>query len=342
VTDNAPEIYGGRYGLGSKDTNPSHIAAVFNNLKKERPKKYFTIGINDDVTKTSLQPIKEIKAEPEDMISCQVWGLGSDGTVGANKQAIKIIGEHSDLKVQAYFDYDSKKSGGLTVSHLRFGKDPIRSTYLVSHADYVACHNQSYVNKYDLLQSIKHGGVFVLNTAWEGEELEKNLPNIMKKQLADKDAQFYTINAIGIAQEIGLGNRINMIMQGAFFKLTNVLPEEVYVTELKAGINKMYGKKGEKIVKMNQEAVDRGIKSIHKVKIPKEWSKLESDQKASVEEPKFIREIMRPMSEMKGGDLPVSAFTGIEDGTFPSGITAYEKRGIAANVPEWIEERCIQ
>lgn len=340
--DNAPEIYGGRYGLGSKDTNPSHIAAVYNNLKEDKVKNGFTIGINDDVTKTSLQPVKGIQVEPEDMISCQIWGLGSDGTVGANKQAIKIIGEHSDLKVQAYFDYDSKKSGGLTVSHLRFGKDPIRSTYLVSHADYVACHNQSYVNKYDLLQSIKQGGVFALNTQWEGEELEKNLPDIMKKQIAEKDVKFYTINATGIAEKIGLGNRINMIMQGAFFKLTNVLAEDIFVNELKTGIYKMYGKKGEKIVQMNQEAVDQGVKSIHKVHVPKEWAKLELKQSVDEKEPKFIREIMRPMSEMKGGDLPVSAFKGIEDGTFPLGTSAYEKRGIAVNVPEWIEERCIQ
>ncbi len=338
----APEIYGGRYGLGSKDTNPSDIAAVYNNLKEKNPKNSFTIGIDDDVTKTSLQAVKGIHAEPEDMISCQIWGLGSDGTVGANKEAIKIIGENSDLLVQAYFDYDSKKSGGLTVSHLRFGKERIRSEYLVSHADYVACHNPSYVNKYDLLQSIKQGGVFVLNTQWEGEELENNLPDIMKKQIAEKDVKFYTINAIKIAQEIGLGNRINMVMQGAFFKLTNVLPEDIYLKELKAGINKMYGKKGEKIVKMNQEAVDQGVKSIHKVHVPKDWAKLEVTVVEDDEEPEFIRKIMRPMSEMKGGDLPVSAFSGREDGTFPMGTTAYEKRGIAVNVPEWIEERCIQ
>lgn len=341
-TDNSPEIYGGRYGLGSKDTSPIHIASVFNNLKQEKTKKSFTIGIDDDVTKTSLPPVKGLQAESENMTACQIWGLGSDGTVGANKQAIKIIGDHSELKVQAYFDYDSKKSGGLTVSHLRFSKDPIRSAYLVSHADYVACHNQSYVNKYDLLQSIKQGGIFVLNTQWEGEELEKNLPDIMKKQIAEKGVDFYTINAIGIAEEIGLGNRINMIMQGAFFKLTKVLPEEIYIKELKEGIYKMYGKKGEKIVRMNQDAVDRGISSVKKVPVPKEWHRLEIKKASDKEEPEFIREIMRPMSEMKGGDLPVSAFTGIEDGTFPSGATAYEKRGIAVNVPEWIEERCIQ
>lgn len=339
---NVPVIVGGRYGLASKDTTPAQIAAVYENLKQDQPKNFFTIGINDDVTKTSLEPVKELNAEPEDMIACQIWGLGSDGTVGANKKAIKIIGDHSDLNVQAYFDYDSKKSGGITVSHLRFGKDPIKSTYLVSHANYVACHNQSYVNKYDLLQSVKPGGIFVLNTQWDEKELEKNLPGIMKKQIAEKNIRFYTINAIGIAEKIGLGNRINMVMQGAFFKLTEVLPEDVYLKELKAVIQKMYGKKGEKIVKMNQEAVDQGIKAIHKVKVPNEWMNCEKKVTETIKEPEFIREIMRPMSELKGGDLPVSAFVNREDGTFPSGITAYEKRGIAVNIPEWIEERCIQ
>ena len=340
--EKAPLIVGGRYGLGSKDTNPTHIAAVYHNLKEDRPKNHFTIGIEDDVTKTSLKPIKGLAAEPEGMIACQIWGLGSDGTVGANKQAIKIIGENSDLKVQAYFDYDSKKSGGLTVSHLRFGKEEIRSTYLVAHANYVACHNQSYVNKYDLLQSIKQGGTFVLNTLWDEKELEKNLPDIMKKQMAEKDVKFYTINAIKIADGIGLGNRINMVMQGAFFKLTEVLPEEIYLKELKAGIYKLYGKKGEKVVKMNEEAVDQGIKSIKKIKVPKEWKDLEIHSDVSSNEPEFIQKIMRPMTAMKGGDLPVSAFADREDGTFPAGVTAYEKRGIAVNVPEWILERCIQ
>lgn len=339
---NVPLIIGGRYGLGSKDTNPSHIAAVYNNLKQDNPKNGFTIGINDDVSQTSLHPMKGINAEPEGMIACQIWGLGSDGTVGANKQAIKIIGNNSDLKVQAYFDYDSKKSGGLTVSHLRFGQKEIRSAYLVSHADYVACHNQSYVNKYDLLQSLKPGGTFVLNTNWDEKELEEKLPNVMKRQLAEKEAKFYTINAIKIAEDIGLGNRINMVMQGAFFKLTGVLPEEVYIRELKAGIHKMYGKKGEKVVKMNEEAVDQGIKSIREIRIPAEWKNIDTNAPEKVKEPEFIREIMRPMNGMKGGDLPVSAFNGIEDGTFPSGVTAYEKRGIAVNIPEWIEERCIQ
>ncbi len=340
--EKAPLIIGGRYGLASKDTNPTHIAAVYHNLKQEKPKDHFTIGIDDDVTKTSLKPIKGLEVEPESIIACQIWGLGSDGTVGANKQAIKIIGDNSELKVQAYFDYDSKKSGGLTVSHLRFGKEEIRSTYLVAHANYVACHNQSYVHKYDLLQSIKPGGTFVLNTLWDEKELEKHLPDIMKKQLAEKDVNFYTINAINIAEKIGLGNRINMVMQGAFFKLTQVLPEEVYLKELKSGIHKMYGKKGDKVVKMNEEAVDQGIKSIKKIKVPKAWKELEIESDVSDQEPEFIKKIMRPMAAMKGGDLPVSAFVDRADGTFPAGVTAYEKRGIAVNVPEWILENCIQ
>lgn len=338
----APIVVGGRYGLASKDTTPNQIASVYENLKKEQPKNSFTIGINDDVTNTSLPAIEEINMEQEGLIACQLWGLGSDGTVGANKQAIKIIGEHSDLNVQAYFDYDSKKSGGLTVSHLRFGKKPIKSIYLVTHADYVACHNQSYVNKYDLLKNLKPGGIFVLNTQWEEEELEINLPLSMKRKLAEKNTQFYTINAIKIAEEIGLGNRINMVMQGAFFKLINVLPEKVYLEELNHVIGKMYGKKGEKVVKMNQDAVGQGIKAIHKVTIPDSWKEIRENEKTEEKEPDFIRNIMRPMSELKGGELPVSAFTDREDGTFPSGTTAYEKRGIAVNVPEWIAERCIQ
>ncbi len=342
TTEKKPVIVGGRYGLASKDTTPGHIAAVFENLKEAKPKNSFTIGIIDDVYKSSLKTVENITVEPEDRISCQIWGLGSDGTVGANKQAIKIIGDHSDLNIQAYFDYDSKKSGGLTISHLRFGKEPIRSVYLVTHANYVACHNQSYVNKYDMLQSLKQGGTFVLNTQWDLEELDINLPGIMKRQLAQKKVNFYTINAIGIAEDIGLGNRINMVMQGAFFKLTKVLPEDVYIKELKAVVNKMYGKKGEKVVKMNHDAIDMGIEAVKKISIPPEWANCELQDEDGIEEPEFIRKIMRPMSELRGNELPVSAFLGMEDGTIPAGTTAYEKRGIAVNVPEWVEERCIQ
>ena len=340
--ENPPLIVGGRYGLASKDTTPNQIAAVYENLKQEQAKKSFTIGIIDDITKTSLTSVEAIDVEPEDMKACQIWGLGSDGTVGANQQAIRIIGDNSDMNVQAYFDYDSKKSGGITVSHLRFSGQPIRSTYLVNHADYVACHNPSYVNKYDLVESLKDGGIFVLNTLWNEEELEAHLPAKLKRKLAKKKARFYTVNAIQIAEDIGLGNRINMVMQGAFFKLTKLLPEEVYVKELKDVIKKMYGKKGEKIVAMNHEAVDKGMAAIQEIKIPKEWNDLPDEKEDKVKEAEFISKIMRPMTELKGGELPVSAFSGIEDGTFPSGTTAYEKRGIAVNVPEWIEERCIQ
>ncbi len=339
---NPPIIVGGRYGLASKDTTPNQIAAVYENLKEDQPKNSFTIGIIDDVTKTSLSSVKYFDAEPEDMKACQIWGLGSDGTVGANKQAIKIIGDHSDMNVQAYFDYDSKKSGGITVSHLRFSSQPIRSTYLVNSADYVACHNPSYVNKYDMVESLKPNGIFVLNTQWEENELEEHLPAIMKQKLAKKKAHFYTVNAIKIADEIGLGNRINMVMQGAFFKLTKLLPEDVYIKELKDVISKMYGKKGEKVVTMNHKAVDEGIQAVQEIKIPGSWLDSTDNKDAETKESKFINTIMRPMSKLEGGELPVSAFSGIEDGTFPSGTTAYEKRGIAVNVPEWIEERCIQ
>jgi len=338
----APLLIGGRYGLGSKDTTPSQIAEVYENLKKEQPKDHFTIGICDDVTNTSLQARLPINTGPEGMISCKIWGLGSDGTVGANKQAIKIIGNQSDLYVQAYFDYDSKKSGGLTVSHLRFGKSPIKSSYLVNHADYIACHNQSYLNKYDLLADIKEGGIFVLNCQWDDKELDENLPSRLKMQIAEKGIKLYTMNAIGIAEEIGLGNRINMVMQGAFFKLIGVLPDEVYTQELKNIVSKMYGKKGEKVVKMNHDAIDKGIEAIHKVLVPDVWKNCLDEERTIVTEPEFIQAIMRPMLEQKGNDLPVSAFCGREDGTFPSGTTAYEKRGIAVNIPEWIEERCIQ
>ncbi len=339
---NPPLIVGGRYGLGSKDTTPSDITAVYDNLKKDDPKNRFTIGILDDVTNTSLNAPNKISMEPAQRKSCKIWGLGSDGTVGANKQAIKVIGEMTDYKVQAYFDYDSKKSGGITISHLRFGNTPIKSTYLVDHADYVACHNQSYVNKYDMLGDLKEGGIFVLNCQWSDEELETNLPAKFKRELVKKNISFYTINAVDLASKIGLGNRINMIMQGAFFKLIDIIPEEVFLKELKGAATKSYNKKGEKVVQMNHQAIDEGVKSIHKVEIPKEWANAEDIKQEQIEEPDFVKNIMRPMQEQKGHELPVSAFNGMEDGTFPSGSTAYEKRGIAVNVPEWVEERCIQ
>lgn len=340
--EGGPAIVGGRYGLGSKDTRPGAIAAVFENLKQKSSKNHFTLSIRDDVTNTSLESVCDINTEPEDRITCKFWGLGSDGTVGANKQAIMIIGNQTDRKVQAYFDYDSKKSGGITMSHLRFGKSPVKSTYLVEHADYVACHNQSYVNKYDIVDDIKPGGIFVLNCVWSEEELEKYLPPHYKSLIAEKNIQFYTINAVQIAEEIGLGNRINMIMQGAFFKLINILPEEEFVKALKEAAAYSYNKKGEKVVQMNHDAIDKGVRRIHKVEVPPDWKNVKNTTQDEDKEPEFVMNIMRPMQQLKGNKLPVSAFNKREDGTFPSGSTAYEKRGIAVNVPEWIIENCIQ
>ena len=339
----SPLVVGGRYGLGSKDTTPTELNAVFENLNTENPRNGFTIGIVDDVTNLSLPQAEPIKIKAPGTVRCKFWGLGSDGTVGANKQAIKIIGDHTDKYAQAYFDYDSKKSGGVTMSHLRFGDTPIRSTYLLDESDYIACHNQSYVHKYDLLKGLRKGGTFVLNTIWDQEGLEKNLPAEMKKYIAENDIEFYTINAVKIGQEIGLGNRINMICQAAFFKLADIIPVEDAVKYLKDSIQKTYGKKGEKIVNMNCQAVDAGINSLVKVDVPASWANAtEPSKESDTEEPAFIKDILRPMNAQKGNDLPVSAFLGYEDGTFPNGTAAYEKRGIAVNVPEWITENCIQ
>ena len=338
----SPLVVGGRYGLGSKDTTPTDLNAVFENLNTENPRNGFTIGIVDDVTNLSLPQAEPIKIKAPGTVRCKFWGLGSDGTVGANKQAIKIIGDHTDKYAQAYFDYDSKKSGGITMSHLRFGDTPIRSTYLLDESDYIACHNQSYVHQYDLLKGLRKGGTFVLNTMWDQEGLEANLPAEMKQYIAENDIEFYTINAVKIGQEIGLGNRINMICQAAFFKLADIIPVEDAVKYLKDSIQKTYGKKGEKIVNMNCQAVDAGINSLVKVDVPASWADAVDAEKPEVEEPAFIKDILRPMNAQKGNDLPVSAFLGYEDGTFPNGTAAYEKRGIAVNVPEWITENCIQ
>ena len=340
--ENAPLIVGGRYGLGSKDTTPTDLNAVFENLNLEQPADGFTIGIVDDVTNTSLPAAEPIKISAKGTVRCKFWGLGSDGTVGANKQAIKIIGDHTDKYAQAYFDYDSKKSGGITMSHLRFGDTPIRSTYLLDEADYIACHNQSYVYKYDLLKGLRKGGTFVLNTIWDAEGLEEHLPAEMKQYIAKNDIQFYTLNAVKIGQEIGLGNRINMICQAAFFKLADIIPVEDAVKYLKESIVKAYGKKGEAIVNMNYKAVDAGIDSLVKVDVPASWADAVEGEKPEVDEPAFIKDILRPMVAQKGNDLPVSSFLGYEDGTFPCGTAAYEKRGIAVNVPEWKPENCIQ
>ncbi|MBE3113850.1 MAG: pyruvate:ferredoxin (flavodoxin) oxidoreductase [Actinobacteria bacterium] len=341
--EDKPVIVGGRYGLGSKDTTPGQIKAVFDNLKLASPKNGFTIGINDDVTHTSLEVKDEVEAAPEGTIRCKFWGLGSDGTVGANKNAIKIIGDNTDLYAQGYFAYDSKKSGGLTVSHLRFGKNPIRSTYLISDADFVACHNQAYIWQYDLLKGLKDGGIFLLNCQWSAQELEEKLPAGMKKYLSDHNIDFYIIDATDIAAEIGLGSRINMIMQSAFFKLAKVIPLDDAVKYMKEAIEKTYGQKGEKIVQMNYQAVDSGIKSLKKVKIPDSWKDaVEVEDVAGAQEPDFIKNILRVINRQEGDSIPVSAFIGAEDGTFPQGTAAYEKRGIAVNVPEWQKDNCIQ
>lgn len=339
-----PVIVGGRYGLGSKDTTPSQILSVFKNMNELRPKTGFTIGIVDDVTNTSLPITEEINTEHEGIISCRFWGLGSDGTIGANKSAIKIIGDNTDMYVQGYFSYDSKKSGGYTISDLRFGKQPIKSTYLINNANYVACHNQTYVNLFDLTKGLKKNGTFVLNCHWNEQELEDKLPSYMKRYLANNQINFYTIDAVSIAGEIGLGNRINMIMQSAFFKLADIIPIEDAIKYLKESISKTYGKKGEKIVQMNWEAVDRGINFLTKINVPQSWATAEDSftNLPDKEEPDFIKQIHRPISRLKGDELPVSAFKGIEDGTFPCGTTAYEKRGIAPMVPEWQVDKCTQ
>ncbi|WMJ81282.1 pyruvate:ferredoxin (flavodoxin) oxidoreductase [Clostridium sp. MB40-C1] len=337
-----PLIIGGRYGLGSKDTTPGQIAAVFENLKAEKPKNGFTIGINDDVTHTSLEEIKGVDVIPEGTTACKFFGLGSDGTVGANKSAIKIIGDHTDMYAQAYFAYDSKKSGGITISHLRFGKNPIKSPYLIHSPHFVACHNQSYVNKYNMLEGLRDNGTFLLNCIWDKDEVEKNLPGNMKRYIAEHNINFYTIDAVKIAQEIGLGGRINMIMQSAFFKLTNIIPVEDAVKYLKEAVVTSYGKKGEKIVKMNQDAIDKGISALVKVEVPQSWKNAELEAKDGKDIPAFIKDVVEVINRQEGDNLPVSAFNGIEDGTLPQGTAAYEKRGVAVSIPEWKPEACIQ
>lgn len=339
----APLIVGGRFGLGSKDTRPSQILSVFENLETENPKDRFTIGIVDDVTHTSLPESKAIIDAPEGTVSCKFWGLGSDGTVGANKSAIQIIGNNTDMYAQGYFSYDSKKSGGSTVSHLRFGKNPIRSPYLVYEADYIACHNKSFVYHLNVLQGIKNNGIFVLNCDWTDEELEQELPAGLKRTIAEKNIRFYTIDAVSIAQQIGLGNRINMIMQAAFFKLIDILPLEKATQLLKESIESMYGRKGKKIVEMNWKAVDMGVSSLKQVQVPASWTQSVPETEGQEEDPNsFLNRIQRKIARHEGDEIPVSAFSGMEDGTYPSGTTAFEKRGIAVMVPEWQIDKCIE
>nr|BDA35147.1 pyruvate-flavodoxin oxidoreductase [Clostridium perfringens] len=340
--ENAPVIVGGRFGLGSKDTVPADIVAVYENLNKEDAKNGFTLSIVDDVTNTSLEPVGDIDTTPEGTKACKFWGLGSDGTVGANKSAIKIIGDHTDMYAQGYFAYDSKKSGGVTISHLRFGKQPIKSPYLINKADFVACHNQSYVNKYFVLDGLKKNGTFLLNTIWTPEEVAEHLPASYKRFLAENNIKFYTLNAVKIAQEVGLGGRINMIMQSAFFKLANIIPVEDAVKYLKDAVVTSYGKKGEKVVNMNHAAIDKGIDAIVEITVPAEWANSKDEVVEAKEVPAFIKNIVEPMNRLEGDKLPVSAFNGMEDGTFEPGTAAYEKRGIGINIPEWIADNCIQ
>ncbi len=338
-----PMIVGGRYGLSSKDTTPAHFISVFENMAMNEPKNQFTVGIVDDVTFRSLPILPEISVSPKGTYEAKFYGLGSDGTVGANKNSIKIIGDNTDKYAQAYFAYDSKKSGGITVSHLRFGDNPIRSPYLVNTPDFVACHVPSYLDKYDMLKGLKKGGTFLLNSIWDVEETKLRLPDIMKKYLAENEIKFYIMNATAIAEEIGLGNRTNTIMQSAFFKVSEVIPYDLAVEQMKKAIYKSYGRKGEEIVKMNYAAVERGG-DVVSVAVPAEWKsiKLNTNVNNASNAPEFIRNVVDPINGLKGDDLPVSAFLGREDGTWDNGTSAYEKRGIAVNVPEWIAENCIQ
>jgi pyruvate-ferredoxin/flavodoxin oxidoreductase len=335
-----PTIVNGRYGLGSKEFNPSMVKAVFDNMNAIAPKNHFTVGITDDVTHTSLDVQGGLDVAPAGTVQCKFWGLGADGTVGANKSAIKIIGDNTDMFAQAYFAYDSKKSGGVTISHLRFGKTPIKSTYLIDSADSIACHNPAYVNIYDVLEGIKSGGTFMLNCPWSLVEMEEKLPAAMRRTIARKKLKFYTIDAVKIAGEVGLGGRINMIMQTAFFKAANVIPVDEAVAYLKEQIKKMFSKKGDKIVKMNHAAVDKSLDHLVQVDYPQSWADAGVSAAVTPDEPEWVTEVMRPMLAQQGDKLPVSAFS--PDGIFPVGTTRYEKRGVAINVPEWIMENCIQ
>ncbi len=345
--ENVP-VYTGRYGLGSKDTTPGQIVSVYRNMEAARPKKQFTIGIEDDVTKLSLKVKENPDTTPKGTRSCKFWGLGSDGTVGANKNSIKIIGDHTDMYAQGYFSYDSKKSGGVTISHLRFGKKPIKSTYYVSKADFVACHNPSYVDKYDMVSDVKPGGIFLLNCSWNAEELDAHLPAAMKRYIAKNDVKFYTIDATHLAKGLGLGNRTNTILQAAFFKLAKVIPVDDAVQFMKDAATKSYSKKGEAIVKMNHDAIECGVKEVQKVKVPKEWAKAEDvavEAKAPTGRPEiknYIDNVLTPVNKQQGDKLPVSTFVEDADGTVPLGSAAYEKRGIAVDVPCWLPENCIQ
>ena len=338
-----PQVIGGRYGLSIKDTTPAQIVAVFDELDKEEPKNHFTVGINDDLTFTSLPVGDEIQVTAPGTVSCKFWGLGSDGTVGANKNSIKIIGDHTDKYVQAYFEYDAKKSGGVTRSHLRFGDQPIIGSYLVKHADFVACHTQAYIEKYDIVNEVKPGGTFLLNCQWTPDELDEKLPAAVRKTIAERNIHFYIINAVKIGKEIGLGNRTNAVLQSAFFKLANIIPIDDAIHYMKEAIKKTYGKKGEKVVSMNEQAVDRGCNELVKIEVPESWKNLEIPQEAADENlPEYMRTIGNAMNHLRGDSLPVSAFKDSPDGTMPVGTSKYDKRGVAVDVPVWNPDKCIQ
>lgn len=339
-----PAIVGGRFGLGSKDTLPGDIVAVFNNLTSDEPKNDFTLAINDDVYHTSLEPEPDMPDMlPEGTIQCKFWGLGSDGTVGANKQAVGIINDETDMNAQAYFSYDSKKSGGLTISHLRFGKEKIQAPYLIRQADFVSCSNAAYVHTYDLLEGLKPGGIFLLNCKWSDDDLDHELPAAMKRYIAANDIRFYTINALGLAQEIGLGKRTNMIMQSAFFKLAGIIPMDTAVKALNASIEHAYGRKGQDVVEKNMRAVTAGLSGLHQVTVPPEWREtVDAATTKQAARPDFAVKILDPINAQQGDKLPVSAFLDTQDGIFPTGTAKYEKRGVAPFVPEWLPEECIQ
>ncbi len=341
-------MFTGRYGLGSKDTTPADIIAVYRNMESETPKKRFTVGIVDDVTHLSLDIKENPDTAPAGTTSCKFWGLGADGTVGANKNSIKIIGDHTDMYAQAYFAYDSKKSGGLTVSHLRFGHKPIKSTYYISKADFVACHKPSYVHEYDMVQDVKPGGSFLLNCQWTDEELDQHLPAKMKKYIAENNINFYTIDGVKLGKEIGLGNRINTILQSAFFSIANIIPAEQAIQYMKDAATKSYSKKGQKIVDMNHAAIDRGAKEYRKVNVPESWKNAvdanveEKEIKGNPATVKYVKEVLIPANKYKGNELPVSTFVDMANGAVPPGSAAYEKRGIAIDIPEWNPDNCIQ
>ena len=341
-------VYTGRYGLGSKDTKPSDIIAVYRNMEKDEPKKRFTIGIVDDVTHLSLDATEDPDTAPAGTTSCKFWGLGSDGTVGANKNSIKIIGDHTDMYAQGYFDYDSKKSGGLTISHLRFGHTPIKSTYYISKADFVACSNPAYLETYDMVQDLKKGGSFLLNCSWDARELDERLPGKVKKFIADNDINFYTIDAFKIGKELGLGTRTNTVLQSAFFSIAKIIPEEDAIKYMKDAATKSYSRKGDAIVKMNHDAIDRGATGYVKVDVPASWKDAVDDSQPKVatgnrpELVDYVNNVVYPVNSFHGKDLPVSTFENYADGTSPQGTAAYEKRGVAVDVPEWIVDNCIQ